>query len=252
MLLLLPLAFFSGILTVFSPCVLPILPVVLASGLDGNTKRVNGVIAGLVISFTLASLLFATLVRVLGISADSLRVVAVVVLAVLGVALAFPAIWDAVQEVMERYWRFQPVQTGRGGFWGGFLMGASLGVVWTPCIGPIVAAVATLAAVSAVSLTAVLIVLFYALGVALPLFLIARGGTKISSKLTIFKREQTKIRQVFGVVLITTAVFFWFGADRALQAWTLDNLPESWTNLATTFESRFAVDSQLQELKNSR
>lgn len=249
MLLLIPIAFISGILTVFSPCVLPILPVVLASGIDGNTRRIKGVITGLVISFTIASLLLATLVRVLGIPADTVRILAVVLLMIFGIGLVFPVLWDKVQYWIEKYWRFQPVHSQGGGFWGGFLTGTSLGVIWTPCIGPVVAAMATLAAVSSFSLTMFAVVFAYAIGTGIPLYFIAKGGNAASQKLTFFKTENQKIRQVFGLIILATALFIWTGADRILQAWTLTNLPESWTQIATTFEKNVNVDKQLNQLK---
>lgn len=249
MLFLIPIAFISGVLTVFSPCVLPILPIILASGIDGNTKRIKGIIAGLVISFAVASLLLATVVRVLGIPADAIRIFAVALLIIFGISLVFPIIWEKVQAFIERYWHFQPSQNKNSGFWGGFLTGISLGIVWTPCIGPVVAAVATLAAVSSFSFSAILIAFAYALGTGIPLYFIAKGGAKASQKLTFFKTENQKIRQVFGVIILGTALFIWTGADRNLQAWTLQNLPESWTQLATTFESSLKVDTQLNELK---
>ncbi|MBI2018586.1 DUF3179 domain-containing protein [Candidatus Daviesbacteria bacterium] len=249
MFLLIPIAFISGILTVFSPCVLPILPAVLASGIDGNTRRIKGVILGLVISFTVASLLLATVVRVLGIPADIVRALAVVLLILFGVSLVFPIIWERIQIWIERYWHFQPTQNQGSGFWGGFLTGTSLGIVWTPCIGPVVAAMATLAAVSSFSLTMVLIIFAYAIGTGIPLYFIARGGSAASQKLTFFKTQNQKIRQVFGIIILATALSIWTGADRVLQAWTLTNLPESWTQLATTFESKVKVDTQLSELK---
>lgn len=252
MLLLIPIAFISGILTVFSPCVLPILPIILASGIDGNTRRIKGVITGLVISFTIASLLLATLVRVLGIPADTVRILAVGLLVVFGIGLVFPVLWDKVQYWIEKYWRFQPVRSQGGGFWGGFLTGTSLGIVWTPCIGPVVAAMATLAAVSSFSLTMALVIFAYALGTAVPLYFIAKGGSAASAKLTFFKTENQKIRQVFGLIILGTALFIWTGADRVLQAWTLANLPQSWTQIATTFEKNVNVNSQLQNLKGGQ
>lgn len=252
MFLLIPIAFISGILTVFSPCVLPILPAVLASGIDGNTRRIKGVIIGLVVSFTIASLLLATLVRVLGIPADTVRTLAVILLILFGISLVFPIIWEKVQILIERYWHFQPVQSQNSGFWGGFLTGTSLGIVWTPCIGPVVAAMATLAAVSSFSLTMALVIFAYALGTAVPLYFIAKGGSAASQKLTFFKTENQKIRQVFGIIILGTALFIWTGADRVLQAWTLANLPASWTQLATTFEEKVNVDSQLQNLKGDK
>jgi thiol:disulfide interchange protein len=122
--------------------------------------------------------------------------------------------------------------------------------VWTPCIGPVVAAVATLAAVSSFSVNAVFIALAYALGTGMPLYYIAKGGSKVSSKLRFIKSENQKIRQIFGLLILVTALFIWSGTDRKLQAWTLENLPESWTNITTTFESRFKLDTQLEQLMN--
>src|SRR3989344_9026498 len=110
MLFLLPIAFVSGILTVFSPCILPVLPIILTSGIDGNTRRIKGMIAGLVVSFTIASLLLATLVRVLGIPADTVRLFAVGLLAIFGLSMVFPKLWEKAQGWIERFWHFQPSQ----------------------------------------------------------------------------------------------------------------------------------------------
>lgn len=258
MLFLLPIAFISGILTVFSPCVLPILPIILASGIDGNTRRIRGVISGLVVSFTVASLLLATLVRALGIGADTVRLLAVGILVIFGLSLVFPKLWEKAQAWIEKHWpHFVPPYggTSRGkhsGFGGGFITGVSLGVIWTPCIGPVVAAVATLAAVSSFSVSVVFIALAYALGTAVPLYYIAKGGKSVSQKLSVVKRENQKIRQIFGIVVLATALFIWSGADRVLQAWTLTTLPESWTQLATTFETRFNIDAELGKLKGNQ
>ncbi len=245
MFLLIPIAFISGILTSFSPCVLPILPAVLASGIDGNTKRIKGVIIGLIVSFTIASLLLASVVRILGIPADTVRTLAVILLILFGISLVFPIIWERIQIWIERYWHIQPIQNQNSGFWGGFLTGTSLGIVWTPCIGPVVAAMATLAAVSSFSLTMVLIVLAYAIGAGIPLYFIARGGSAASQKLNFFKTENQKIRQVFGIIILATALFIWTGADRVFQGWILANLPQSWTQIATNFEEKFKQNTKV-------
>ncbi len=250
--ILILIAFVSGILTVFSPCVLPILPIILASGIDGNTKRIKGVIAGLVVSFTLASLLLATIVRVLGIPADMVRLLAVGLLVGLGLSLVFPKIWEVIQATIEKYWHFQPSQNKSEGFGGGFFTGISLGIVWTPCIGPVIATVATLAAVGSFSLISVLIAFAYAVGTAVPLYFIARGGNAITQRLSFIKTQNQKIRQVFGLIILATALFIWSGADRALQTWTLDHLPESWTQLTTSFEKKVSNDVELQRIRGDR
>lgn len=249
MFLLIPIAFVSGILTVFSPCVLPILPIILASGIEGKIWRIRGVIVGLVVSFTIASLLFATVVRAFGIPADTIRNVAVVLLAIFGLSMAFPVIWEKVQVFIERYWRAQPVRNQSNGFGGGFLTGASLGIVWIPCIGPIVATVATLAAVNSFSPATIAIAFAYALGTGIPLYFIAKGGRTVTAKLGVVKQNNQTIRQIFGVIILVTAVFIYSGLDRKLQEWTLNTLPKSWTQIATNFENRFNVDNSLNTLR---
>ena len=209
-------------------------------------------ITGLVVSFTVASLLLATLVRVLSIPADTVRLFAVGLLVIFGLSLVFPSLWEKAQAWIERYWHFQPSQNKNSGFGGGFITGVSLGIVWTPCIGPVVAAVATLAAVSSFSLSAVFIALAYALGTGIPLYFIAKGGSKVSQKLSFVKKENQKIRQIFGLIILVTALFIWSGADRLLQGWTLNNLPASWTQLATTFENKFNIGSELDKLKGNQ
>jgi len=251
MFLLIPIAFISGVLTVFSPCVLPILPIILASGIDGKIWRIRGIIAGLVLSFTIASLLLATIVRVFGVPVDVIRNFAVVLLIILGLSMVFPIIWEKVQIFIERHWKVKPAQNQSNGFGGGFITGVSLGIVWTPCIGPVIAAVATLAAVNSFSIATVAISFAFALGTGIPLYFIAKGGSRITSKLGAFKQNNQKIRQVFGIIILATAIFIWIGADRTLQAWTLSHLPESWTQLATTFEKKVNVDKSLQELKKT-
>lgn len=249
MFLLIPIAFISGVLTVFSPCVLPILPIILASGIDGKIWRIRGIIVGLIVSFTIASLLLATFVRAFGIPADTIRTFAVILLVIFGLSMVFPIIWERVQIFIEQHWKIQPVQNQSNGFGGGFITGVSLGIVWTPCIGPVLATVATLAAVNSFSFATVAISFAYALGTGLPLYFIAKGGRAIATKLGIFKQNNQKIRKIFGIVILATALFIWIGADRALQAWTLSRLPESWTQLATTFEKKVNVNKSLQEIK---
>jgi len=248
MFLLLPIAFISGILTVFSPCILPILPIILASGIDGKIWRIRGLIVGLVISFSVVTLLLAFFVQTLNISADAIRNLAVVLLVIFGISLVFPVIWDKVQALIERYWRFRPVQTGKDGFGGGLITGISLGIVWTPCVGPILAAVATLAAINSISLSTVGIVVVYALGVGLSLYIIARGGSKVSEKLGFVKTNNVTIRRVFGIIILLTALFIYSGFDRSIQAWTINNLPEKWVNITQTFEGSVNVDESLDQI----
>lgn len=237
--ILLIIALVSGILTSLSPCVLPILPVVLASGIDGNVKRVRGVILGLVLSFTVFAISLSAIVSALGMPADTIRIIAVVLLVGFGLSLAFPKIWDTIQFAIEKVWHPQPSTTQRRDFWGGILTGISLGVVWTPCVGPIVASVATLAAVGGLTLSSVLLVLFYSIGAGLTLYVLAKGGERLAGRMNFIKQNSTNLRRIFGIIIILTGLFIGFGFERQFQAWALNVLPEQWTNLPTVFEDRF-------------
>ncbi len=238
------ISFASGILTALSPCVLPLLPIILASGIDGDKKRVKGTIVGIITSFSIAILLLSSIVTALQIPEFVIRVVASFVLVIIGVLLIFP-IWDKIQLKLEGIFgintaRFQ----GKGGFWTGFVTGFALGIVWTPCVGPIVSAVATIAAINKLSLGTVLLVISYALGVGLPLWLAADKGSDFTSKLSFFKTHSLGIRKVFGVVIVVTALFILSGGEKKLQTWLLDTLPESWTQISTSFESKFDTPMQ--------
>jgi len=249
MFLLILIAFVSGLLTVFSPCVLPILPIILASGIDGKTIRIKGIISGLVVSFTVASLLLATVVKVLGIPADTIRDFAVLLLVIMGINLVFPDIWQKIQGKIEEYWRVSPSQNKEDSFMGGFITGVSLGIVWTPCAGPVLATVATLAAVSFFSLSTFFIALAYALGLGVPLYFISIGGETIANRLGFVKKNNQNIRQIFGIIILMTALLIFSGIDRRIQAWTLDNLPSYWTQVGSAFETKLNVNQLLKTLK---
>lgn len=249
MFLLIPIAFLSGVLTVFSPCILPILPIILASGIEGKIGRIRGVITGLIVSFTVASLLLATIVRAFSIPADTIRNFAVILLVILALSMVFPIIWEKAQIFIEKYWKAKPIQNKNNGFSGGFVTGASLGIVWTPCVGPVLATVATLAAVSSFSFVTFFITFSYALGVGIPLYFIAKGGRMVTANLGIFKYNNQLVRKIFGLIILVTALFIFTGYDRVIQAWTLSYLPQSWTQITSTFENKLNIQEVLNKLK---
>lgn len=248
MLVLLPIALISGILTVFSPCVLPILPVVLASGADGKKARIRGLIFGIIISFTLASLFLTAFITSLGVSSDALRNFVSLLLFIVGISIVFP-LWDKLQPKLEHLFSKQ-LKSENDGFYGGFITGIGLGIIWTPCVGPLVATISTLAALNQFSIWSVVMVLTYAIGMGVPLWFIAQKGSDFTSKLSVFKKNPKSVHQIFGLVLVFTSIFIYFGFEKRLQSWFLDNLPSQWAQVATTLESRFGVDEKLNDFMN--
>ena len=168
MTVLLFFAFISGIVTILSPCILPVLPIVL-SGSVGGKRRPAGVITGFIASFSLFTLVLSTLVRALNIPPDALRTIAVVLIVLFGLVMVVPWLQKSFEALASRLTSRRHSPGGKGGFGGGLLVGASLGLVWTPCVGPIMASVISLAVTQSVNSGTVLIILSYSLGTSIPM-----------------------------------------------------------------------------------
>ncbi len=250
MILLLPIAFIAGILTAFTPCALPVLPIILASSIEKRI-RVAGVIIGLVTFFTFATLLLSSFVAITGIAADDIRQGSILILLLIGFLLIFPNIWERLQNNLQKIWHPPVLGKERGDFIGGFLTGASLGVVWTPCVGPVVAVVTALTAASPFSFTSWLITISYGLGIGLSFFVIAILAGKSATRLTFLKKNNKSLRQVFGLIVIITAVFIYFGADKTLRSFTLTVLPREWSQAGSIFQDDPFIQRKLEQLQNS-
>src|SRR5664280_757720 len=178
MLLLIVVAFVAGLVTAVSPCVLPILPIVLAIGAGGDRRRPYLVIAGLIACFSFFTLASVQLIGALHLPSSTLRDVAIVVIAVFGLTLVVPALTARFERATARVpaigaRRPLPRRRHRRG---GLLTGVGLGLVWTPCAGPILGAITSLAVTAPGSVSTLVLVLAYSAGAGLPLLAIAQGG----------------------------------------------------------------------------
>jgi cytochrome c biogenesis protein CcdA/thiol-disulfide isomerase/thioredoxin len=202
---LLGIGFLAGVVTAVSPCVLPVLPILLAGGATG--RRPLRIIAGLVVSFTAFTLFAAWLLDALGLPQDLLRNLAIALLLVVAATLIVPRFG----ELLER--PFAPLTRRRAGG-GGFLLGASLGLVFVPCAGPVLAAVTVVAATNDVGLRAVLLTFAYAVGVGVPMLLIALGGQRLAGSL---RAHAAQLRVASGVVIGLVALGIALHADERFQ-----------------------------------
>ena len=207
--MLLGVAFVAGVITAVSPCVLPVLPIVLAGGSTGDGRRPLAIVAGLVASFTTFTLSAAALLDALGLPEDFLRNAAIALLFVLAATLLVPQLGV----LLERPFAFLTRRRG-GDLGGGFLLGVSLGLVFVPCAGPVLATITVLAAQHRVGLDAVLLTLAYSIGAGAVLLAIALGGQRISQRLRASTRT---LRRVAGIVLAASAVAIAFNLDTTLQ-----------------------------------
>jgi cytochrome c biogenesis protein CcdA/thiol-disulfide isomerase/thioredoxin len=230
------IGFLGGLITGISPCILPVLPVIFFSGTqsaradvasvaDGGvatavktkpslseTLRPYRVIAGLVLSFSVVTLVGSALLSLLRLPQDAIRWVALGALLAIGIGLIFPK----VEALLEKpFSRLPQKQFGSGS--GGFGLGLALGVLYVPCAGPVLAAIVIAGATGTIGLGTIALTLSFALGAALPLLFFALAGRRVAERVTAFRRRQREIRIAAGIVTILLAVALVFNLPAALQ-----------------------------------
>ena len=134
------------------------------------------------------------------------------------------------------------------GFWPGFVTGLSLGLVWAPCAGPILASVTALAATQELNFASVIVVVSYAIGSGIPLLAIAYGGRSLIQKVPFLSKNLGKVQKLFGVVMILTAVLIALNVDVLVTVWATNLLPEGWTSSLTALETGDTISEKLNEL----
>ncbi len=196
-------------ITAVSPCVLPVLPIVLAGGAAGGTRRPYAIVAGLLVSFTVFTLSASALLSALGLPQDTLRDIAIALLFVVAATLLVPRFGMAIEAPFARLSRGPSSDLG-----GGFVLGAALGLVFVPCAGPVLATVSVLAAEHRVGIRLVLLTLAYAAGAGTVLLLFAIGGQRVARRM---RATRLWWRPALGVVMAAAALAIVFNLDQTLQ-----------------------------------
>jgi cytochrome c-type biogenesis protein len=218
------LAFLGGVLNVLSPCVLPILPVVIGRSLQSHIYGPVALVGGLISGFALAgSLLGVTAVWLTGL-ANILRYGAIALLLFLGLVAIFPT-WS------YRIFSAIPVnkwtkKNARVGLMGEFWLGTQLGLLWTPCAGPVLGGILVLAAVKHQIADALGLLLAYGIGAGLPLLIIAYGGRAVSQKILKLRSHSSKLQRIGGIMIIATAITILLGWDVQVQLWLAPFFPQ--------------------------
>ncbi|WP_101950266.1 cytochrome c biogenesis protein DipZ [Mycobacterium sp. 3519A] len=233
------IGFLGGLITGISPCILPVLPVIFFSGTqsDGAKARPYRVIAGLVLSFSVVTLIGSALLSLLRLPQDAIRWVALAALVAIGVGLIFPK-FEALLE--KPFSRLPQKQFGSGS--SGFGLGLALGVLYVPCAGPVLAAIVIAGATDTIGLPTVALTVSFAVGAALPLLFFALAGRRVAERVAAFRERQREIRVAAGVVTILLAVALVFNLPAALQR----TIPDYTAKLQETVGG----DEQLREKLN--
>ncbi|MBV9077788.1 MAG: sulfite exporter TauE/SafE family protein [Methylobacteriaceae bacterium] len=229
----------AGLLSILSPCVLPLAPVVLGTAASEHRLGPAALAAGLAVSFTAVGLFVATIGFAIGLDAGVFRNAAAILLLAIGIVLIVPRAQArlAVAAGPISTWtesRFGGFSTG--GLPGQFGVGLLLGAVWSPCVGPTLGAASVLAArgenLGAVALT----MLAFGIGAALPLLALGMLSREALMRWRGRMMAAGKgLKQAVGAVLATAALLILTGLDKALEARIVEASPDWLVSLTTRF-----------------
>jgi cytochrome c biogenesis protein CcdA/thiol-disulfide isomerase/thioredoxin len=209
MVVLLGIAFVAGLITAISPCVLPVLPILVAGSAGSSRTRPYAIVAGLVVSFTTFTLTGAAVLSALGLPDDLLRNIAIGALFVLAATLLVPRLGWLLEKPFLFLTRRRVSSDANG-----FVLGLSLGLVFVPCAGPVLATTTALAATGDVGVRTVLVTAVYAVGAAIPMLAVALGGQRLSTGVRMLRAHAEATRRVAGIVLGATALAIALGVDQ--------------------------------------
>jgi cytochrome c biogenesis protein CcdA len=228
------LALLAGVVTVVAPCTLPMLPILLGASVGHTGKTRPALIAlGFVLSFSAAALLLSAITRIFDFDPNVLRTGAAVLLLGFGVLMVWPAPFEWLSiRISGLIPGNSPASTGfRHGNIGAFVLGTTLGLVWTPCAGPVLGSILTIIATSKDTAWASTLLVVYAIGAAIPMLAIAYGGQAVTTRVRSIARISPKLQQGFGVVVIGFAVASYFQYDTLIVAWLTAFYPNGQTGL---------------------
>jgi cytochrome c-type biogenesis protein len=212
------LALLAGVITIAAPCTLPMLPILLGASV-GQTGRARPVMiaTGFVLSFSAVALALSAITRVFDFDPNVLRSAAAILLAGFGLLMLWPAPFE---RLTSRFSGFAGVGAATSpGVLGGFVLGTTLGLVWTPCAGPVLGSILTVIATSKDTAWASALLVTYAIGAAIPMLSIAYGGQAVTTRVRSLARITPRLQQAFGVVVIVFAALSYFQYDTLIVAW---------------------------------
>jgi cytochrome c-type biogenesis protein len=212
------LALLAGVVTVAAPCTLPMLPILLGASVGQTGKMRPAMIAlGFVMSFSMVALLLSAITRVFDFDPNHLRNAAVVVLVGFGLLMIWPTPFEWLSIRIGGV--SGNMAASRQGVIGGFVLGTTLGLVWTPCAGPVLGSILTVIATSKDTAWASLLLIVYAIGAALPMLAIAYGGQAVTTRVRRVARIAPRLQQGFGIVVIAFALLSYLQYDTLIVAW---------------------------------
>ncbi|PJG50883.1 cytochrome C biogenesis protein [Bradyrhizobium forestalis] len=213
-------AVLAGLLTIAAPCTLPMLPILLGASIGRAGHLRPAMIAlGFVISFSTVALLLGAITQAFDFDPNVLREAASILLLGFGLLMLWPAPFEWLSIRLNGWLDLSSGGAQREGALGGLILGTTLGLVWTPCAGPVLGSILTLVATSKNLTWAGTLLVAYAIGAAIPMLAIAYGGQVATTRVRSLACISPRLQQGFGVVVIAFAVAAYFQYDTLIVAW---------------------------------
>jgi len=227
------IVFLAGVVTIMKPCCLPLVPVIF-SGSGGHRFRPLAIVSGLTVSFTTMGVLVSAFGATFGAYTDYLRNIAILFIISMGLVLfdedvnmEFMKISGSITQRLRGIGFLNKSSSSmpQGSLIGGFFLGMSLGVLWIPCVGPILGAVLALVATVGNLTYGASMLFVYSIGMSLPMLSIAYYGKKITNRYKWFSRNGELLKKLSGMVLILIGIMLLFGVDKLMIKWLSPYFP---------------------------
>ncbi len=232
------LGYLAGLLTLINPCVLPVLPVILAAALQAGRLGPLTVAAGMSLSFVTLGLLVAVAGRSLGITEETISNAGAVLMVGFGLILLVPRFSASFATATAGFSERADAQidtADNSGMTGQFVGGVLLGAVWAPCIGPTLGGAISLASQGESLVHATIIMISFALGVSTIIVGLGYGAQKaIRRRQDWMRKLASTSRPIMGVIFVAVGLAILFKFHHVIEIWALDNLPEWFTELSVS------------------
>ncbi|MBC7455407.1 MAG: sulfite exporter TauE/SafE family protein [Massilia sp.] len=233
------LGLLAGLLSTLSPCVLPIIPILLGSAINAHPRAPLALAAGLALSYAVIGTTLAWAGAALGVDTTLFRTVGAVMLGVFGLVMMSGSLQQRFASATSGIGNAGNALIGKmrlDGLWGQFAIGLVLGVIWSPCVGPTLGATVLLASQGSQLPQVALMMGIFGLGAALPLVVlsyVSRGAMGRMRGKLLNAGKTGKV--VVGAILLLLAIMILSGADKQLETWLVEHSPLWLTKLTTRF-----------------
>jgi cytochrome c-type biogenesis protein len=233
------LSLLAGALSTLSPCVFPLLPLVVGGAMQAHPRAPLAMGMGMVFSFFVVGVFIGTLTETLRIDPDSVRLLGAWLLIGFGLILLLPFLNRGFTRLMTPLaTKAQQASAHIQGpsLWSAFVLGGLLGMVWSPCSGPLLASALALVASEGGVLQGAILLGLFGLGAAIPLVAVAYASRRGFQKTRDWVLTRIDcLKRIFGALILLVGLFILWGVDKTLEAMVLDWLPDSWVLFVVRF-----------------